>query len=69
MSEKQLPQWQEGMPTEPGFYIGFSMLPERRKEKPDLYGFDGEVFQHWSGLYDHAITHWIPCGLPYEKKP
>lgn len=66
MSERPnpLPEWQQGRPDKPGAYIGFSDLPERPREVPSLYHFDGEAWQHWTGFYDGAVTHWMPTDLP-----
>jgi hypothetical protein len=60
----ELPQWREGKPDKPCTVFGFSTLPERRNELPSLYGFDGNVFQHYTGWYDHGVTHWMPTDLP-----
>jgi hypothetical protein len=65
-SPRELPVWSEGKPAAPGVFIGFSVLPERRWETPSLYTFDGETFQHWTGWYDHGVTHWMPTDLPFE---
>lgn len=62
-----LPNWIEGKPSEPGFYIGFSTNSARPREKASLYTYDGKVWQHWSGFYDHAVTHYLPTDLPEPK--
>lgn len=59
-----LPEWHTGMPDKPGTYIGFSDLPERRDEVASLYTFDGQRWQHWTGFFDGAVTHWMPTDLP-----
>lgn len=63
-----VPNWQTGKPVEPGLYVGFSTLPGRlSREHPSLYTFDGKVFQHWTGWYDHGLTHWIKTDLPVDQ--
>lgn len=64
-----LPQWIEGMPPEAGMYIAFSAHPDRRSEKASVYEWTGKHWRHWSGVYDNAITHYMPTDLPGAATP
>lgn len=66
MPTKAIPlEWLECPPERPGMYIAGSNVKGRRKEA-FLARWDGTVWQHWSGLYDHAITHYMPTDLKEE---
>ena len=59
MSDKRtLPEWNTGTPEKKGVYVCFSDNP-RRTDGADLYHWDGKLWQHNIGWYDHAITHWM----------
>ena len=58
-----------GKPPEDGMYAAYSDLPERPDDKPSLYAYRGGVFQHYTGWYDHAITHWLKLDIPMEPEP
>lgn len=67
----------ERLPEVSGVYPACSMHPKRTYEAKSwiemLYGFEkdakkGETqWQHSSGFYDGAITHWMP--LPSQPEP
>ena len=59
---RELPQWIEGSPPEPGIYFTFS-ADEKRHDAPGVGKRDGQVWQMHLGWYDHAITHYMPCDL------
>jgi len=59
--------WQQGKPPAEGLYVGFSDLPERTPDEPTLYQWTGEAWQHWTGWYDGAVTHWIKLDVPAES--
>lgn len=59
-------EWLECPPEKTGAYIVGSNVAGRSKEASLAY-WDGTVWQHWSGLYDHAITHYMPTDLPEKK--
>lgn len=56
-------EWLPGVPTEPGVYVVTAAI-EGRKRQASICHWDGKLFQHWSGFYDHAITHYMPTDLP-----
>lgn len=60
---RPLPVWREGKPPELGLYFGFSTLPQRFGERPSLYEWNGKVWQHYTGWYDHGVTHWMATDL------
>jgi hypothetical protein len=65
MADREPPQWSTGRPPKSGIYIGFSDHPER-SDKAGVYRWDGATFQHVSGWFDHAITHWMETDFPNE---
>lgn len=64
-----LPQWKTGNPPTPGAYIAWSesRAKEEGDEAPGLYVWMGDFWHHWTGWYDHAITHWMECDVPDEE--
>lgn len=69
MVERALPTWSTGTPPAPGYFIAFAAIPGR-KDAAGLYHWDGELWTHWSGWHDCAVTHWMPSDLPSDlSKP
>jgi hypothetical protein len=72
VTARPLPAWNTGAPTAPGVYVGSSDHPERT-DGASIYVWDGSHWRHWSGAYDHLVTHWMPTDLPtpaaQEPKP
>lgn len=68
----------EMLPEVSGVYPACSMHPQRTYEAENwiemLYMFDKEAkkgetaWQHGSGFYDGAITHWMPLPSPPESE-
>jgi hypothetical protein len=55
--------WQLVPPPKNGTYVVTSTIKGRKQEASLAY-WDGDVWQHWSAFFDHAITHWMPTDLP-----
>tara|TARA_R110000850_G_scaffold210086_1_gene336014 strand:+ start:30 stop:260 length:231 start_codon:yes stop_codon:yes gene_type:complete len=68
----------DSLPTESGLYPAFSTAKDRSPPKDWLdcfYSFDAEAeqnkskWQHFSGLYDNGLTHWMPLPpVPKDKE-
>lgn len=56
-------EWLPVPPPAPGAYVVTAAI-EGRKRQASICHWDGKLFQHWSGFYDHAITHYMPTDLP-----
>lgn len=63
-----VPQWRQDKPETAGWYTAYSAerakVPEEGVEMPSLYLWDGANWRHYSGWFDHAITHWMDIDLP-----
>ncbi len=58
MGKRTPPDWSTGDPPQKGVYVGFSDH-EQRRDWPDIYSWDGRVWQHHSGWFDNKVSHWI----------
>ncbi len=58
MTKREPPTWDTGDPPAPGVYLGFADNV-KRDDEADIYVWDGKIWQHRSGWYDGAISHWI----------
>ncbi len=52
------PEWDTGDPYKKGIYLGFADHPDRT-DRVDIYSWDGKLWQHHLGMYDHLVSHWI----------